>query len=145
MDAISKWAQFVGRVALGLIFVISGAGKLAAWHGTVAYAASKAVPEILLVIATVLELVGGIGVVLGFKARWAAVALLVFLVPVTLVFHNFWFAPANEQQIQIVNFLKNLSIAGGALIVFAKGAGAFSIDAIGARARSDPLGAGAAR
>jgi len=41
MDAISKWAQFVGRVALGLIFVISGAGKLAAWHGTVAYAASK--------------------------------------------------------------------------------------------------------
>jgi len=120
-------------------------GKLAAWHGTVAYAASKAVPEILLVIATVLELVGGIGVVLGFKARWAAVALLVFLIPVTLVFHNFWFAPANEQQIQLVNFLKNLSIAGGALIVFAKGAGAFSIDAIGARARSDPLGAGAAR
>jgi len=89
--------------------------------------------------------VGGIGVVLGFKARWAAVALLVFLVPVTLVFHNFWFAPANGQQIQIVNFLKNLSIAGGALIVFAKGAGAFSIDAIGARARSDPLGAAAAR
>jgi len=58
MDAISKWAQFVGRVALGLIFVISGAGKLAAWHGTVAYAASKGVPEILLVIATVLELGG---------------------------------------------------------------------------------------
>ena len=45
MDAVSKWAQFVGRVALGLIFVISGVGKLAAWHGTVAYAASKAVPE----------------------------------------------------------------------------------------------------
>jgi putative oxidoreductase len=145
MDAISKWAQFLGRVALGTIFLFSGAGKLAAWQGTVAYAASKGVPQILLVIATVLELVGGIGVVLGFKARWAAVALVVFLVPVTLVFHNFWAAPANEQQVQIVNFLKNLSIAGGALIVFARGAGAFSIDAMGARARIDPLRTAAAR
>jgi putative oxidoreductase len=146
MDAISKWAQIVGRVALGTIFLFSGAGKLAAWHGTVAYAASKGVPESLLVIATVLELVGGIGVVLGFKARWAAVALLVFLVPVTFVFHNFWAAPPNEQQVQLVNFLKNFSIAGGTLIVFARGAGAFSIDAmIGARAGIDPLRAAAAR
>ena len=139
MDAISKWAQFFGRVALGTIFLVSGAGKLSAWHATVAYAASKGVPELLLVIATVLELAGGIGVILGYRARWAALALLVFLVPVTFVFHGFWAVPANEQHAQLVNFLKNLSIAGGALIVFARGAGAFSIDAMGARAGIDPL------
>jgi putative oxidoreductase len=133
MDAISKWAQLLGRIALGAIFVISSTGKLAAWHGTVGYAASKGVPEILLAIATALELIGGLSVILGFKARWGAVALLIFLVPVTLVFHNFWAVPANEQQMQLVNFLKNLSIAGGALIVFARGAGAFSIDSAGTR------------
>ncbi len=134
MDAISKWAQLLGRIALGAIFVISAAGKLAGWHGTVAYAASKGVPEGLLVISTALELIGGLSVVLGFKARWGALALLIFLVPVTLVIHNFWGVPANEQQMQLVNFLKNLSIAGGALIVFARGAGAFSIDGGATRA-----------
>jgi len=145
MDAISKWTQFLGRVALGTIFLVSGAGKLVAWHGTVAYAASKGVPELLLVIATVLELAGGIGVVLGYKTRWAAVALLVFLVPVTLVFHGFWAAAANEHRAQLVNFLKNLSIAGGALIVCAKGAGAFSIDEMRGGAGIDLLRAPAAR
>jgi putative oxidoreductase len=138
MDATSKWAQGVGRVALGAIFVVSGLGKLAAWHGTAAYAASKGVPEILLAIATALELLGGISVILGYRTRWGAVALLIFLVPVTLVFHNFWAAPASEQQIQTVNFLKNLSIAGGALIVFARGAGAFSIDALRTRTDAGP-------
>jgi len=145
MDAISRWAQLLGRVALGLIFVISGAGKFAAWHGTVAYAASKGIPEILLAIAVALEFLGGICLVVGFKARWAAIALLVFLTPVTIVFHNFWAAPASEQQGQMVNFLKNLSIAGGLLIVFARGAGAFSIDSRGARGSTDPLHQTAAR
>ena len=139
MDQISKWAQVVGRIALGTIFLISGTGKITGWHGTVAFAASKGVPEILLVIATVLEVVGGIGVVLGFKTGWAAAALVVFLVPVTLVFHNFWAVAPSEQHAQLVSFLKNLSIAGGALIVFAKGAGAFSIDATTGRAGIDPL------
>ena len=128
MDVMSKWAQFVGRVALGTIFVVSGLGKLAAWRGIVAYAGSKGVPEILLAIATALELLGGISVVIGFKARWGALALLVFLVPVTLVFHNFWAVPAEQQQMEMVNFLKKLAICGGLLIVLGRGAGAFSID-----------------
>jgi putative oxidoreductase len=129
MDAISKGAQLIGRVALGSIFLISGFGKLAAWSGTAAYAGSKGVSVSLLAIATALELLGAISVVLGFKARWGALALLIFLVPVTLVFHNFWGVPAQQQQLELVNFLKNLSIAGGLLIVLGRGAGAFSIDA----------------
>ena len=128
MDAISKWEQVVGRVALGTIFIVSSLGKLAAWGGTVAYASSKGVPHGFLAIATALELLGGISIVVGFKARWGALALLIFLVPVTLVFHNFWAVPPDQQQIQTVNFLKNLSIGGGLLIILGRGAGAFSID-----------------
>ena len=128
MDATSKWAHAVGRIALGAIFVISGFGKLTAWSGTAAYAASKGVAAPVLAIAMALELLGGLSVVLGFKARWGALALIVFLVPVTLVFHNFWAVPADQQQLQLVNFLKNVAIGGGLLIVYARGAGAFAID-----------------
>jgi len=141
MDAIWKWAQFVGRVALGTIFVVSGLGKLAAWQGTAAYAGSKGVPEILLAIATALELLGAVSVVVGFKTRWGALALLIFLVPVTLVFHNFWAVPAAQQQMEMANFLKNLAIAGGLLIVFGRGAGAFSIDNSRAAAPGQPVAA----
>jgi putative oxidoreductase len=129
MDGISKGAQLIGRVALGLIFLISAFGKLAAWSGTAAYAGSKGVPTALLAVATALELLGAISVILGFKARWGALALLIFLASVTPVFHNFWAVPAQQQQLELVNFLKNLSIAGGLLIVLGRGAGPFSIDA----------------
>jgi putative oxidoreductase len=139
MDAISKWAQVVGRVALGTIFVVSALGKLAAWRGVVAYAGSKGVPQILLPIATALELFGGVSVVLGFRARWGALALLIFLVPVTLVFHNFWAVGAEQQQMEMTNFLKNLAIGGGLLIVFGRGAGAFSIDSNRTPARGEPV------
>jgi len=139
MDVISKWAQVVGRVALGTIFLVSGLGKLAAWGGTAAYAGSKGVSPFLLAIATALELVGAVSVVVGFKARWGALALLIFLVPVTLVFHNFWAVPAAQQQLEMANFLKNLAIGGGLLIVFGRGAGAFSIDNSREAARGEPV------
>lgn len=144
MEAISRLAQVVGRIALGAIFVISALGKLTNWHGTVGYAGTKGISEALLAIATALELLGGLSVILGFKARWGALALLIFLVPVTLVFHNFWAVGPAEQQAQIVNFLKNVSIAGGVLIVLARGAGAYSIDEASARTTA-PIAAPGAR
>jgi putative oxidoreductase len=139
MDTISKWAQLVGRVALGAIFIVSGLGKLAAWQGTAAYAGSKGVPEVLLAIATALEVLGAISLIVGFRARWGALALLVFLVPVTLVFHNFWAVPAAQQQMEMANFLKNLGIGGGLLIVFGRGAGAFSVDSSRAPGSGEPI------
>ncbi len=139
MDVISKLAQLVGRVALATIFLVAGLGKLTGWRGTVAYAGSKGVSETLLAIATALELLGAVSVVVGFKARWGALALIIFLVPVTLVFHNFWAVPAAQQQMEMVNFLKNLAICGGLLIVFGRGAGAFSIDSSRTSARDEPV------
>jgi putative oxidoreductase len=115
-----RWAkpvQWAGRVFLAAIFVLSGAGKLFAWKATAAYAAAQGVPAFALAGATALELAGGLSVLTGYKLRWGVAALLVFLVPVTLVFHNFWAFQGELQQLQLAMFLKNLAIAGGLLVV----------------------------
>jgi len=129
MDVPQKWIQLIGRLALGSIFLFSVAGKLTNWSGTVASAASKGVPETLLVGATALELVGALLLLAGFKTRWGAAALVIFLIPVTLVFHGFWAVQGAQHQQQLVQFLKNVAIAGGLLVEFVAGAGALSLDA----------------
>ncbi|MBE0624519.1 MAG: DoxX family protein [Burkholderiales bacterium] len=125
-------AALAGRILLALIFIISGYGKIAGYAGTAAYMASKGVPlvGILLPLTILVELGGGLLVAMGWKARWAAAVIFLFLIPVTLVFHNpSGLAPAEAQQ-QTIQLLKNLSIMGGMLGVFAFGAGRFSIDAM---------------
>lgn len=129
MDKSSGVTLLVARIGVGAIFLISGVGKLAAWSATAAFAGSKGVPTVLLAAATALELLGAISVLTGWKARWGAVALVVFLVPVTLVFHDFWAYRGAEAQLQTVQFLKNVSIGGGLLAIFAAGPGALSVDA----------------
>jgi len=130
MDTLSKWIQLAGRIALGAIFLLSAIGKLSNWSGTAAIAASGGVPQALLAGATALELLGALSLIAGFKTRWGVIALVVFLVPVTLVFHNFWAVQgAEQQQQQMAHFMKNLAIGGGLLIVFAAGPGALSVDA----------------
>jgi len=133
MDKNSGVTLLVARLGVGAIFLLSGVGKLAAWSATAAFAGSKGVPTVLLAAATVLELLGAISVLTGWKARWGAAALVAFLVPVTLVIHNFWADQGAEAQLQMVEFLKNVSIGGGLLAIFAAGPGALSVDARRAR------------
>jgi putative oxidoreductase len=135
MDVSQKWIQLIGRLALGAIFLSSVVGKLTNWSGTVAQAATKGVPEVLLAGATALELVGVVLLLAGFKTRWGAAALVVFLVPVTLVFHGFWGVQGAAHQQQFVQFLKNVAIAGGLLVEFVAGPGLISLDA---RVRTGP-------
>ena len=113
----TKRVQSAGRVFLAVIFLLSGASKLYAWQATAAYAGAQGVPALLLAGATALELGGGLSLLTGYKLRWGVAALLVFLVPVTLVFHNFWAFRGEQQQLQLAMFLKNLAIAGGLLVV----------------------------
>jgi len=126
-DTLVNTATLVGRVGLGLLFVISGFGKITGFAGTAGYMASKGMPmaEVLLVGAIAVELVGGLMLVAGFKARWAALAIAAFLVPTTLIFHS---PVGPEAQAQMTQFLKNLSILGGMLYVAAFGPGAWSLD-----------------
>ncbi len=128
-DATS-FAAPVGRGLLSLIFLLSAVGKLTAWGGTLKMLSDKNLPspEVLLSIAVALEIIGGVMVLFGFFARWGAAALLVFLIPVTLIMHNFWAAGEAEFQSQMINFLKNLSICGGLLLVLAFGSGPLSLD-----------------
>ncbi|MFA5916160.1 MAG: DoxX family protein [Burkholderiales bacterium] len=124
-------AALAGRILLALIFIISGYGKITGYAGTAGYMASKGLPmvAVLLPLTILVELGGGLLIALGWKARWAAALIFLFLIPVTLVFHNpTGLAPAEAQQ-QMINLLKNVSIMGGMLGLFAFGPGGFSLDA----------------
>jgi putative oxidoreductase len=128
---VQDTAALVGRILLALIFIISGFGKITGYAGTAGYMASKGLPlvDVLLPLTILIELGGGLLIAIGWKARWAAAVTCLFLIPVTLVFHNPAGLEAAQAQAQMIQLLKNISIMGGMLGVFAFGAGRFSIDA----------------
>lgn len=119
-----KYVPLIGRILLGLIFVMSGISKISGFEGTQQHMASQGMPMtgFFLVSAIAVEVLGGLSVILGYQARWGAAALFAFLIPATLIFHtNF------GDQTQMIMFLKNLSIMGGLLFVVAYGAGPLSL------------------
>ena len=128
-NLLKQFGPLLGRVFMASIFIVSGFGKIGGFAGTSAYMASKGVPfvPVLLVLTIIIELGGGLMLLLGIKARWAATALFLFLIPVTLVFHAFWAVDAASAQMQQIMFMKNLAIMGGLLYVMAFGAGAYSL------------------
>ena len=130
MNAIIRFLPLTGRILITSIFLMSGFGKIADWSGTAGYMASKGMPMVplFLIGAIVFELGGGLSVLLGFKTRTGATALAIFLVPATLIFHNFWTLDGMEQQMQMAMFMKNFSILGGLLLLMAFGPGPISID-----------------
>ena len=128
---VQDTAALIGRILLALIFIISGFGKITGYAGTAGYMASKGLPmvAILLPLTILVELGGGLLIALGWKARWAAAVIFLFIIPVTLVFHNPVGLDAAQAQQQMINLLKNVSIMGGMLGLFAFGPGGFSLDA----------------
>ena len=131
MNVLQKFAPLIGRVMLALIFVLSGANKIFEWKGTVGYMESAGIPiaPLFLIGAIIVEIGGGLSVLLGYRARWGALALFVFLIPTTLIFHHFWthLLPMVKQN-QMIHFMKNISIMGGLLMVFAYGPGPMAIE-----------------
>ena len=127
----------VGRLLIAALFLISGLGKIAAPAATQGYIASAGLPFPLLayVVAIVIEIGGGILLILGYQSRIVASVMAVFTVAAALSFHVDF-----ADQNQIAHFLKNISITGGLLQVVALGAGTFSIDGRRARLASSPVG-----
>ncbi len=116
-------SALLGRLLLVAIFLVSGLGKLAQYSGTQAYMAAAGVPGSLLPPVIALEIGGALAVAIGWKTRWAAIALAGFSLVSAALFH------ANlADQIQSIMFLKNLSMAGGFLVLAAFGPGAISLD-----------------
>jgi putative oxidoreductase len=121
-------ANLFGRSALALIFVLSGAGKLAAYAGTQQYMESAGVPGALLPLVILAELGGGLAVMTGLLTRVSAIGLAVFSIAAGALFHADF-----ADQNQMVHFMKNIALAGGLLVLAANGSGALSIDAVLAR------------
>jgi len=129
-NIINKFGPLLGRILIAQIFLMSGFSKIGGFAGTAGYMASKGLPmvDVLLAITILIELGGGLMILAGFKARFGAMALFLWMIPVTLLFHNFWAVPADQQQIQVIMFMKNLAIMGGMLYIMAFGSGPMSID-----------------
>jgi putative oxidoreductase len=124
------WAALVGRLLLAALFIMSGFGKIGGFEGTAGYIASKGlpVPQVLAALTIAIELGGGVLLAIGWKARWAALAIAVFTLIAAVIFHNYWTAAPDARMNEYNAFWKNISIVGGMLMVLAFGPGRYSID-----------------
>jgi putative oxidoreductase len=130
MNGQKDWAALLGRVLLAAMFVISSYGKITGFDGTVGYIAGKGLPlpQVLAAIAILIELGAGLAVLFGWKTRWAALAFVVFLIVITPIFHAYWASPPDQMLGQQLNFMKNMTILGGMLLLFGFGPGRYSLD-----------------
>ena len=123
-STLTAATQVTGRALMSAIFILSGIGKIGAYAATQGYMESKGVPGVLLPAVILLELGGGLAVLLGWQTRISAFLLAGFCLLSALIFHaNF------GDQMQSILFLKNMAMAGGFLFLVAGGAGAWSLDA----------------
>ena len=130
MTALQSPLALLGRVLLAFLFVPAGFGKIAGFSGTVGYATAMGLPlpTIGVAAALVIELVGGLMLLVGFGTRIAALALALFTVVAAIFFHAYWALPADQAMMQQLMFNKNIGIAGGLLAFAAFGAGSWSVD-----------------
>ena len=111
----------LGRLALGLIFLVLGTSKFLNYDASIQLVADQGVrgASFLFPLAAGTEVLGGLLLILGYRVHWVSLAMAAYLIPVTLVFHRFWALSGDARQIQLIQFLKNLSIFGGLLLTHA--------------------------
>lgn len=128
---MSDAAAAVARLFLATIFIVSGCLKLTAIAGFVGYLTRLGVPEpqIMAYVVALVELIGGLLVLVGFKTRWAALVLCVFTGIALYLGHKFWAVPPDQFTNQLNHAMKNLALMGGFLMLFAFGPGRYSVDA----------------
>lgn len=121
---MNSLAALAGRILVALIFLQSGIEKFVHYSGTLGYMtrAGLPFPQVLLVASGIVETACALALILGWKARPAALVLVAWMIPVTLIFHN----PAGGQD-AMIHFMKNVAITGGLLMLFAFGPGAWSV------------------
>ena len=121
--------ELLGRILLAALFLVSGVNKILGYDGVVRYMASAGMPlpEILLPLDRPLEIGGGIALIVGFRTGWAAFGLIVYTLIATYYFHNFWALEGQQAVMQRNQFLKNMAVIGGLLIVMSVGPGRFGV------------------
>ncbi|HKC17447.1 MAG TPA: DoxX family protein [Steroidobacteraceae bacterium] len=123
MNALQKYSELGGRILLSVLFLLSGLSKIGAYTGTAAHMSARGVPAALLPVVIATEVLGALAIIVGWKTRVTAFLLAGFALLTALVFHSNF-----GDQIQMIMFLKNVSIAGGFLLLVAYGAGDLSFD-----------------
>jgi putative oxidoreductase len=123
MDALTRFASPLGRVLIAGIFINAGISKISGYAGTQAYMESQGVPGAVLPLVILVEVVGGLAVVVGWQTRIAALLLAGFCLASAVLFHLDF-----DNQMQAIMFMKNTAIAGGFLFLVAHGPGVLSID-----------------
>lgn len=124
-----KYLVLIGRILFSAIFIISGFKHFS--EQMIQYAASQGVPFSLFLVplSGIMAILGGLSILLGYKARYGACLLIAFLIPVTLMMHKFWgLTDANAAMLQQIMFFKNVSMLGGAFLIAYFGSGPLSID-----------------
>ncbi len=127
---MEKILLLIGRIFFSLIFILAGYSHVMS-NQLISYAAAAGVPspDLLVPLAGLLSFMGGLSVLLGYKAKWGAWFIVIFLVPVTLVMHRFWGATDSQTTLmQMTMFQKNLSMLGGALLIAHFGSGPYSLE-----------------
>ncbi len=128
-SSLAGLVTLAGRILFALIFVMAGAAHFS--HQEIAYAAAQGVPlaSFAVPFSGLMAMVGGLSILLGYHARVGAWLIVLFLVPVTLMMHNFWaVSDPMMHQMQLVMFMKNVSMLGGALLISQLGSGPLSLD-----------------
>lgn len=130
MALVEKFGPLLGRILIALLFIPAGISKITGFGGTVGYIASKGLPlpQVAAAGTIVVEVVVGLALLVGFKARYAALILAAFTVAASVIFHNFWAMPEAQKMMQQLMFTKNFAIVGGLLFIAAFGAGPLSVD-----------------
>ena len=124
MNTTQNFVELLGRVLLSALFLIAGLGKIGGYAATQGYMEAMGVPGALLPLVIALEVGGALAIVVGWRTRLTAFLLAGFSIVSALVFHN-----ALGDQVQFVMLMKNFAIAGAFLLLVARGAGDWSLDA----------------
>ncbi len=132
MDQMSNpsFLPVSGRIFISFIFLITGLSKVVLWHTYMVILSTKMIPldPIVLLISLLVEILGGLSILMGYKIRYTSMMLFLYLLPVSLIMHNFWAFSGLQFTHEFLNFLKNMAIMGGLLYLAHYGAGPFSVD-----------------
>jgi len=115
--------DLIGRILISALFLLNGIFKITNYDGTIGWMESFGVPGMLIIPAIILEIVGPVLIIIGYKTKLAAMVLSLFCIATAVIFHNNFF-----DQMQFTSFLKNIALAGGFLLISVNGAKDFSLD-----------------
>ena len=126
MKRSQKYINRIGRILFGLIFIASGLSKIGDWDKTISYMESHNMvfSPFFLIMAILLQVAGGLSIITSYKTKIGTILLMIFILPATFIFHNFWALSAETeleiiiQQAEMVSFLKNITIIGALLLIF---------------------------